>query len=301
MKMNYVSRIQSNLKKYKTINTNKITTRILDGSYKNQYLQVGANQSQGIKVSIKETKWDEELYLSKSTSVTGKTHADGVAGKSVIDGNATVGYTEYAYNSNIFTVSASKVVTATKKEVLATDYTTWSDAIGAYDASDATKAAAAEEAAQKLGFSSIKDVLKTDGTVDTTKYAATNGTLVTEVKGDKISGLIDNVDQMIKSVTTERSKLGAVQNRLEHTIAKDIFEGKDYPWEVLPLIGQYIIELGKTLDKEEYNQVADNVWIHKTAKVFESAYINGPAIFLFTINIMQGNVTNAIITSILKL
>ena len=65
---------------------------------------------------------------------------------------------------------------------------------------------------------------------------------------------------------------------LEHTIAKDIFEGKDYPWEVLPLIGQYIIELGKTLDKEEYNQVADNVWIHKTAKVFESAYINGPAI-----------------------
>ena len=144
-----------------------------------------------------------------------------MAGKSVIDGNATVGYTEYAYNSNIFTVSASKVVTATKKEVLATDYTTWSDAIGAYDASDATKAAAAEEAAQKLGFSSIKDVLKTDGTVDTTKYAATNGTLVTEVKGDKISGLIDNVDQMIKSVTTERSKLGAVQNRLEYTVKVD--------------------------------------------------------------------------------
>ena len=71
---------------------------------------------------------------------------------------------------------------------------------------------------------------------------------------------------------------------LEHTIAKDIFEGKDYPWEVLPLIGQYIIELGKTLDKEEYNQVADNVWIHKTAKVFESAYINGPTIMMGYIN-----------------
>ncbi|MDD6400675.1 MAG: DUF58 domain-containing protein [Lachnospiraceae bacterium] len=37
MKMNYVSRIQSNLKKYKTINTNKITTRILDGSYNSVY------------------------------------------------------------------------------------------------------------------------------------------------------------------------------------------------------------------------------------------------------------------------
>lgn len=37
MKMNYVSKIQSNLKKYKTINTNKITTRILDGSYNSVY------------------------------------------------------------------------------------------------------------------------------------------------------------------------------------------------------------------------------------------------------------------------
>lgn len=35
--MNYVSKIQSNLKKYKTINTNKITTRILDGSYNSVY------------------------------------------------------------------------------------------------------------------------------------------------------------------------------------------------------------------------------------------------------------------------
>lgn len=65
---------------------------------------------------------------------------------------------------------------------------------------------------------------------------------------------------------------------LNHTIAKEIFEGKDYPWQVLPLIGDFIKELGKSLDKDEYDEVAENVWIHKTANVFASAYINGPAI-----------------------
>ena len=208
---------------YTRINTDTEFNRkkLLDGSYKDQYLQVGANQNQGIKVTIKETKWDENLYLSKSTAVTGKTHADGTAGQSVIDGNDTVGYTEYSYNTDIFTVAKSQVVSATKKEVTETDYNAYKTAIEAYDAADADTVSAAENAAQKLGFSSIKDVLKTDGTVDTAKLTATAGTMVTTVKGDKISGLVDNVDQMIKSVTTERSRLGAVQNRLEYTVKVD--------------------------------------------------------------------------------
>ena len=65
---------------------------------------------------------------------------------------------------------------------------------------------------------------------------------------------------------------------LEETIAKDIFEGVTYPWEVLPKIGSFIMELGNTLSEEEYDKVGENVWIAKSAKVFPSAYINGPAI-----------------------
>ena len=65
---------------------------------------------------------------------------------------------------------------------------------------------------------------------------------------------------------------------LEETIAKDIFEGVTYPWEVLPKISSFIVELGNTLSEEEYNKVGENVWIAKSAKVFPSAYINGPAI-----------------------
>ena len=65
---------------------------------------------------------------------------------------------------------------------------------------------------------------------------------------------------------------------LDETIAKDLFEGVTYPWEVLPKISAFILELGKTLSEEEYDKVGEDVWIAKSAKVFESAYIHGPAI-----------------------
>ena len=65
---------------------------------------------------------------------------------------------------------------------------------------------------------------------------------------------------------------------LDETIAKDIFEGVTYPWEVLPKISSFILELGATLSEEEYDKVGEDVWIAKSAKVFESAYIHGPAI-----------------------
>lgn len=65
---------------------------------------------------------------------------------------------------------------------------------------------------------------------------------------------------------------------LDESIAKDIFEGATYPWEVLPKISNFIMALGATLSEEEYDKVGDNVWIAKSAKVLPSAYINGPAI-----------------------
>lgn len=65
---------------------------------------------------------------------------------------------------------------------------------------------------------------------------------------------------------------------LEETIAKDIFEGVTYPWEVLPKISSFILELGSTLSSDEYEKKGENVWIAKSAKVAPTAYINGPAI-----------------------
>ncbi len=65
---------------------------------------------------------------------------------------------------------------------------------------------------------------------------------------------------------------------LEHTIAAAQFATLTYPWEALPQISGWIIELGKTLSSEEYEQRGENVWIAKSATVYPSAYIVGPAI-----------------------
>lgn len=65
---------------------------------------------------------------------------------------------------------------------------------------------------------------------------------------------------------------------LDETIAKDIFDGMTYPWEVLPKIKEFILELGKTLPEDKYERRGEDVWIAKSAKVYDSACINGPAI-----------------------
>ena len=65
---------------------------------------------------------------------------------------------------------------------------------------------------------------------------------------------------------------------LDQTIAKDIFNGVAYPWEVLPKISSFILELGATLSEDEYEKRGENVWVAKSAKVAPTAFINGPAI-----------------------
>lgn len=65
---------------------------------------------------------------------------------------------------------------------------------------------------------------------------------------------------------------------LEETIAADLFEGVVYPWEVLDKIADYIMKTGPSLPESEYEQVGEDVWIARSAKVFPSAYIHGPAI-----------------------
>lgn len=62
------------------------------------------------------------------------------------------------------------------------------------------------------------------------------------------------------------------------TIAKPLLESIEYPWEALPKIKDFIIELGKTLDLKIYEQRSENVWVAKSARVFDSAYLGGPLI-----------------------
>lgn len=65
---------------------------------------------------------------------------------------------------------------------------------------------------------------------------------------------------------------------LNETIAKAVFDGCVYPWEVLGKIKDFIPELGAGLSPLEYDKVGEDVWIAKSARVAPTAYIGGPAI-----------------------
>ncbi len=65
---------------------------------------------------------------------------------------------------------------------------------------------------------------------------------------------------------------------LENTLAAPLFEGAVYPFDVLAKIGDFIKDLGPTLDKNIYEEKGENIWIAKSAKVAPSASITGPCI-----------------------
>lgn len=64
----------------------------------------------------------------------------------------------------------------------------------------------------------------------------------------------------------------------DKTMAKPLFDTIDYPWQALSKIKEFIIEIGKTLDKNIYEQREEYVWVAKNADVFDSAYLGGPLI-----------------------
>ena len=65
---------------------------------------------------------------------------------------------------------------------------------------------------------------------------------------------------------------------LKETIAADIFDNHTYPWEILPLIHDFIIQLGNSLPADKFDKIADDIWIAKSAKVAKTACLNGPLI-----------------------
>ena len=65
---------------------------------------------------------------------------------------------------------------------------------------------------------------------------------------------------------------------LENTIAKKYLEKYEYPWEALPEIKIFIYELIKELDKNEFKEIKENVWVHNSVNIAPSALIEGPAI-----------------------
>lgn len=65
---------------------------------------------------------------------------------------------------------------------------------------------------------------------------------------------------------------------MEETIAADIFKEAVYPWEVLPKIEEFIIQLGRTLPKDEFEERGEGIWVAKNAVIAPTVSLNGPVI-----------------------
>lgn len=65
---------------------------------------------------------------------------------------------------------------------------------------------------------------------------------------------------------------------LNYTAAADYLSAFEYPWEALGKIKDMIIKIGSSLDKSEYTEISDKVWVHKSAKIAPTAYLGSPCI-----------------------
>lgn len=65
---------------------------------------------------------------------------------------------------------------------------------------------------------------------------------------------------------------------LNETIAAELFAGVNYPWEVLPLIHDFILKLGESLPEDKYKKLGEDIWVAKSAIIAPTACLNGPLI-----------------------
>ncbi len=64
---------------------------------------------------------------------------------------------------------------------------------------------------------------------------------------------------------------------LSHSLMGDYISSFEYPWEALSRLKDAIVTIGITLG-DEYTEISPEVWVHKDAKVYPSAYVCGPCI-----------------------
>ncbi len=65
---------------------------------------------------------------------------------------------------------------------------------------------------------------------------------------------------------------------LENTLISPLFEGAEYPFEILSKIGDFIKDAGPRLNKDIYEEKGEYIWIAKSARVAPTASVTGPCI-----------------------
>lgn len=195
-------------------NTEFNTKTLLDGSFRGKF-HIGANEGQSIELSI-ESMSTSNLGEGK---VKGYTANSGITIKALTDPDA-----------GKFQLSADNITINGKEIILGTDkFDSEADAFAAFKSAIAAEGLTAELDGSNIVLSSKKafNVGGTDATesdittgaklstlkVDT--EIATTGGILTQSDADSTITAVNNA---IEKVSAERSKLGAYQNRLDHTI-----------------------------------------------------------------------------------
>ena len=65
---------------------------------------------------------------------------------------------------------------------------------------------------------------------------------------------------------------------LTHTMVADYLTGFEYPWEALGGLAEFVRLRGIGLSEAEYEKCGEDVWVHKSARVVETAVLVGPVI-----------------------
>lgn len=202
---------------------------LLDGNFKDKNLQVGANANQKIEISIDNMN-AESLGLGKEQIKQG-----GSTPTKVVYNGMSYTYDKTKTKESNAALAASKIMGSIKNDVKSADFTLQTDAVTGstyYEATIDGKVKRFEKAslAQKAYVSDQQKIAKEAITEDFQKYVVTSHTNATSGAGEyrnkarvddyeAANNTITAVQEAINRVSTQRSALGAIQNRLEHTIA----------------------------------------------------------------------------------
>lgn len=206
--------------------------KLLDGSFSNKSLQVGANEGQTMGVSI-ESMSAEKLGLGeiKSGDQAGaKTLVKTNAAWSPLDAAGQKTEIEVSINGKTKTVSmefdkGEKTADQLKDKIQKAfgDEVTVSNASGTItvEASEFGKGEATikvKSGTAGKGYGTAADI-STGAVAGKEDWKAGDFVLNVSVKSaEDVKKTLGTIDKAISTVSTQRSSLGAVQNRLEHTI-----------------------------------------------------------------------------------
>lgn len=228
-------------------NTEFNTQKLLDGSFSGKF-QIGANNGQDMDLSMNKMDATSLGLVATNSMETIELAADSnlkdgvykVVGTDIVDVKGNVVGTTDGASITVNTKKTDLVTSALGEGAILTVKDGKADIKNTIDAN--AKEALAPGSYEIKGTNVIKDG-KLVGELDTaTKTIKVNGKDVTSaelgfkdgelkdgakftINGSDVStrdaaqGTIDTVNSAIEAVSKERSKLGAVQNRLEHTIA----------------------------------------------------------------------------------